>query len=88
VGRTFQVVHPGGRTAVVLAAVEDLGAGGDPEHCFSLSFDGPPGPALAQGVYPVVRGDRLRHEVLVVPVDRAAVRARYQVVVNRPTAVR
>jgi hypothetical protein len=85
VGSTFGISHAGGHVAVVLAGVEDLRAGGDPEGCFSLSFTGPPGPVLPQGVYPVAGGPGVRHDVLVVPVDRAAVRTHYEVVVNSPT---
>jgi hypothetical protein len=88
IGQSFELSHGADRFAVVLRGVEDLRSIADREHCFALAFDGPSDPPLAQAVYDLARGAQVRHSVLVVPVDRGAVRSRYQVVVNSPTAGR
>jgi hypothetical protein len=88
VGATFALTDSRGTADVVLTGIDDLAgsAAADGDGCFSLAFDGRPNRGVAQGVYALSRG-RVRHSVLVVPVDRGVARPRYQVVVNRAVPV-
>jgi hypothetical protein len=79
-GETFTLAAPGGELAVKLIEVRRLGAALRDGGAFSLVFTSPPGPALAQGTYPLKHAALGTLEVFVVPLGPKNGLNQYQVI--------
>jgi len=80
VGHEFAIEANGKQLGLKLAELERLGAAYREGGAFSLTFLSPPGPFLAQGIYPIQHPALGRLELFVVPLGPKDGQNCYQVI--------